>query len=189
MGSVAAARGSGVAFSWRGRSYRIGVLEWNSVITELQTWLEKKAIAIRMVGWMALVQNGLRSTDWLEEKLESFMDECTNVGRYSFGSPAMMSVLGAMDKGDLTESRDESAKIDPATFGAKLKLMTLLITDSETRRPVTEDELIVMMDEIPNEIGTGVALAMKRSLPDDPNDEGDAPPQNQTGTPVYSITF
>ena len=183
MGSVASASKSPVDFEWRGKVYRTGVLRMQSVLAELQTWLEKKAIGRRMLQWNALVEAGHRDVAWLEGQLSQFIDEIESKGTYSFGSKAMMAVLSDVHKGDIAEDEAKAGGLDPATFGAKIKLMSLMVYEAKNAAFISEDDVVMMMSEIPQVLSESMARAMSRSY-DDPNGPGDAQPPIEAKKPA-----
>lgn len=159
VASALGAQAEKLTIEWRGRELEIGYLEWGPVITALENWLIDRALKNKTVAWELAVAKGFMKPEQAADKMMEFIEDSANGGTYSFGSPAMMAIFSAAEKGDIKNRSIGS-------FAGVIKLLSLLLK-------INEDEVITLMSEKAGELAVKMAIALKRSMPD-PKDNGAA---------------
>lgn len=152
VSSAGGAQSAPVTLEWRGRTLQLRPLTWK-LISELERWLIQREADARTDAMALLVERGVLTADKLAERIEAFVDDAVNNGRYSFGSPRMQRVLSLMQTGG-----ESAGDVDAATMAAKFKMIALILG-------VDVDDAINVMHEKKSELAMKLGLVLGESMP------------------------
>lgn len=153
MSSVSAAIGSAAApieITYSGGKATFNELTFGKVISPLEQWLIDREMDVLISGLDMALKRGVLTPDQIGDRIQAFVDDAVNKGRYSFGSKRMMDILGAASGG---------GELTGSIHAGVLKLISLMCG-------VDIDEVINLMAEKKLEVTAKLKLALMRGSPE-----------------------